>query len=995
MTRARLLRLTLSLLLAAAVVSLGGLSFHRKVIGFQPLGFEAHFEPGARSGAAQVQWVGDRGTGLREGDQILLVGASEVPGPAQLAELLKQGPESRLTLLRGGELLQVTYRRPALRLEISYLLLALIGVGYLLIGHFTLLRQPGRPGMLFFLWCLASAALYLLSPEMAPLAVTQDLLFKLSFAGDQLARLLLPALTLHLFLVFPEPLESTLAHRGRAFLYLPAAVLLLLQADAMGLLQRLTGRSWLGPWTGQAIQRLDRLELLHLVLYALAAVAVLVVRLTRGRVWEQQRQLLWVTFGLAGGYLPFFLFYGLPAVLGLRWPEPAAALAVLPLALVPVAFAYAILRYKLWDIEVIVRDVASSTLTLLLGIIGFSLVNLAIVRGVPQDLSVARNLLSFASGLGIAGLLLPTRRTIASSLERLQYRGTFGKRRALSGLGRQLLHERDLGQLSAALVERIAEGVALERSNLYLAQGGSLAVLRPEPELPARLAEDAFTGDADEGAGFWQCEVRRLPGTGLPGEPPSPAQRLFIAGYRYAFPLTVLGNRVGVVLTGHKQEGAPLNSDDIALIRHLLDQAALAIENAQLLGQLNRRLEEVVHLQRYSEGILESSPAGIAVIDVVGERVVSANAAFAHLAEVDREALAGRPLAELLPVSPLPAPGEPPLEISFCDGQGRERHLQLSLADYTGEMPGEHVDSGAPGSPGSNGPNGSPGSNGSLRILVVHDVSERVAMEAALKEKDRLAALGLLAAGVAHEVNTPITGISSYAQMLLEDTPEGDPHREILQKMERQTFRASRIVNNLLGYARNRSTDRRPVALAPLLAETVDLLSDRLRKRRVEVAWQLPQGTSLTGASDRPAADRAAVPVTGAAESAASAASDCCVVLACDGELQQVFTNLLLNAVDAMGEGGGRLTIGLAADGELVRVRVEDTGPGIPPERIDRIFKPFFSTKLSSGGTGLGLAISYDIVRRHGGTIAVESEPGAGACFTVELPRLDRQQVSA
>ncbi|HYH45366.1 MAG TPA: ATP-binding protein [Thermoanaerobaculia bacterium] len=1002
MTRARILRLTFSLLLAAAVVSLGGLSFHRKVLGFQPLGFEAHFESGDRSGAAQVQWVGDRGTGLREGDQILLVGASEVPGAAQLAELLKQGPESRLTLLRGGELLQVTYRRPALQLEIAYLLLALIGVGYLLIGHFTLLRQPGRPGMLFFLWCLASAALYLLSPEMAPLAVTQDLLFKLCFAGDQLARLLLPALTLHLFLVFPEPLKGALVHRGRAFLYLPAAVLLLLQANAMGLLQRLTGQSLLGPWTAQTLQRLDRLELLHLALYALAAVAVLAVRLARGRVWEQQRQLLWVTFGLAGGYLPFLLFYGLPAVLGLRWPEPAAALAVLPLALVPIAFAYAILRYKLWDIEVIVRDVASSTLTLLLGIIGFSLVNLAIVRGVPQDLSVARNLLSFASGLGIAGLLLPTRRTIASSLERLQYRGTFGKRRALSGLGRQLLHERDLGQLSAALVERIAEGVALERSNLYLAQGGNLAVLRPEPELPTRLAQDAFTGDTDEGEGFWQCDVRRLPGTGLPGEPPSPAQRLFIAGYRYAFPLTVLGNRVGVVLTGHKQEGAPLNSDDIALIRHLLDQAALAIENAQLLGQLNQRLEEVVHLQRYSEGILESSPAGIAVIDVVGERVVSANAAFAQLAEVDRESLAGRPLAELLPVSPLPAPGEPPLEISFCDGQGRERHLQLSLAAYTGALPGEYVDRGAPGSdgspdaPGSDGSPGSPGSNGSLRILVVHDVSERVAMETALKEKDRLAALGLLAAGVAHEVNTPITGISSYAQMLLEDTPEGDPHREILQKMERQTFRASRIVNNLLGYARNRSTDRRPVALAPLLAETVDLLSDRLRKRRVEVAWQLPEGTSLSVAPDRPAADRPAADRPATDRAAVTAAdADCCVVLACDGELQQVFTNLLLNAVDAMGEGGGRLTLGLEADGELVRVRVEDTGPGIPPERLDRIFKPFFSTKLSSGGTGLGLAISYDIVRRHGGTIAVASEPGAGACFTVELPRLDRQQVSA
>ena len=970
MTRARILQLTISLLLAAMVVSLGGLSVHRKVLLFQPLGFEARFQEDGRPGAARVEWVGDRGTGLRIGDQILLVGAAEVPGPAALARLLKEQPESQLTLVRGAELVQVAYRRPALDVELSYLLLAVIGVAYLLIGHFTLLRQPGRPGMLFFLWCLASAALYLLSPAMAPLAPAPDLLFKLCFAGDQLARLLLPALTLHLFLVFPEPLAVGSGRWGRRivpFLYLPAALFLTLQADAMGLIASLAGRSWLGPWTAPSLALLDRLELLHLALYALAAVAVLAVRLRRGRVWEQQRQLQWVTFGLAGGYLPFFVFYGLPAVLGLRWPEPAAALAVLPLALVPVAFAYAILRYKLWDIEVIVRDVASSTLTLLLGIIGFSLVNLAIVRGVPQDFSVARNLLSFASGLGIAGLLVPTRRTIASSLERLQYRGNFGKRRALSGLGRQLLHERDLGQLCAALVDSIAEGVGLDRANLYLVQGSGLLVLRPEPDLPPRLALDVFEEGGAVGAeGFWDGEVRRLRAAGLPGESPAPAQRLFIAGYRYAFPLTVLGNRVGVVLTGYKEDAAPLNSDDVALIRHLLDQAALAIENAQLLGQLHQRLQEVSHLQRYSEGILESSPAGIAVIDVGEERVVSANAAFAQLAEVDRDALPGRPLAELLPVSPLPAPGEPPLELSYCDCQGRERHLQLSLADYAGALPGGLSDT---------------GDRGALRILVVHDVSERVAMENALKEKDRLAALGLLAAGVAHEVNTPLTGISSYAQMLLADTADSDPHREILQKMERQTFRASRIVNNLLGYARNRSSERRPVALAPLLAETVDLLADRLRKRRVQVVWQLPDGVGCEKGA-------------GGAAGAASAASDD-VVLACDGELQQVFTNLLLNAIDAMGETGGRLTLGLESDGELVRARVADTGPGIPPERMDRIFQPFFSTKLASGGTGLGLAISYDIVRHHGGTIAVANEPGAGACFTVELPRLLPRQVTA
>ena len=106
-----------------------------------------------------------------------------------------------------------------------------------------------------------------------------------------------------------------------------------------------------------------------------------------------------------------------------------------------------------------------------------------------------------------------------------------------------------------------------------------------------------------------------------------------------------------------------------------------------------------------------------------------------------------------------------------------------------------------------------------------------------------------------------------------------------------------------------------------------------------------------------------------------------------DGELQQVFTNLMVNAVDAM-SAGGTLTLSAARDHERVRVIVRDTGPGIPANLAERIFQPFFSTKLGQGGTGLGLSISYNIVRRHGGEMRAENHPEGGACFTIELPRL-------
>ena len=933
MNRKRTLRLAFALALALIVVALGATSVLRKVQSFQTLGF-GMAAPDWASGGVLVESVQDIRTGLKPGDQILLSNGGEVGGPVSLADHLRKEAHTGLVVLREGRLVQVVYDRPALKVDVPFLILSLIGVIYLLIGLYTLLRQQRERGhaFLFFLWCLASAGTYLLS-AVPPV----DLAFVLVTLGDEAARLLLPALTLHLFLVFPFSLGGRTGRRLIPFLYLPGAALFALQLD-LGLTN---GRWIFGTPTDARLQLLDRVEIAQLALFALASVALLIRRLILHRGWEHQRQTQWVALGLAGGYLPFLALYGVPFLLGFHSPEALRAASVLPFALVPVTFAYAILRYKLWDIEVIVRDTISLTMTLMLGLIGFSLVNLAINRGISQELSLARNLLSFAAGLGIAGLLVPTRSGISSVLERFQYGGKWGKRRALNELGRELLHERDLGRLCDALLRQMEEGVDLERVNLYVCQGSTLLPVRPAADLPARLETDAL------GEGFWRKDVLEISGLALPLESLTPTQQLFIAGFRYAFPLTVRGRGVGIALAGYRRDQTPLNSDDQELIRQLLNQASLAIENAQLVGQLNLRLQEVQSLQRYSDGIFESSPAGIAVLDEA-DRLVSANAAFGSISGLERDHLIGRPLTEVLPVSTLPEMGRGPVEVSLRDPAGRERHLQVSLAAFDARS----EDTGMAGQ--------------SLRVLVVHDVSERVAMENALKEQDRLAALGMLAAGVAHEVNTPITGISSYAQMLLLDIPEDHPHHEILKKVERQTFRAARIVNNLLELARDRDKERLPVSIAPLLTECVDLLGERLDRKRIEVAWELPD--------------------------------EDVVVLGCDGELQQVFTNLIVNAFDAMSGNpgctrGGRLTIRLEADGDKVRVSVQDTGPGIPPEKLDAIFQPFYSTKLNRGGTGLGLSISSEIVRRHGGRLEAESRPGEGARFVVELPRHSDQPV--
>jgi signal transduction histidine kinase len=322
--------------------------------------------------------------------------------------------------------------------------------------------------------------------------------------------------------------------------------------------------------------------------------------------------------------------------------------------------------------------------------------------------------------------------------------------------------------------------------------------------------------------------------------------------------------------------------------------------------------------------------------------IVSTNAAFARLAARSRESLVGVPVDDALPVEPLPGPGDRLVEVSFCDAEGRERHLEVSVASFAD-------------------PDAAPDAEAPLRVLVFYEVSDRVALERCLRVKGRLAALGVLAAGVAHEVNTPITGISSYAQMLLSETPTDDPKHEILRKVDRQTFRAARIVNNLLDFARKKGEERAPLDLGPLVEESLDLLAQRRTSKGVALELRLP-----------------AAPLE---------------VLGDDGELQQVLTNLALNAIDAMdgdhGESrGGTLTLEAWAEDGRARIALSDTGRGMTADELERIFEPFYSTKVDRGGTGLGLAISKDIVERHGGTLTAESEPGVGTRFLVDLPLL-------
>jgi signal transduction histidine kinase len=221
----------------------------------------------------------------------------------------------------------------------------------------------------------------------------------------------------------------------------------------------------------------------------------------------------------------------------------------------------------------------------------------------------------------------------------------------------------------------------------------------------------------------------------------------------------------------------------------------------------------------------------------------------------------------------------------------------------------------------------------------------------------------LLAAGVAHEVNTPLTGVSSYTQMLLGMIPETDPKHALLQKMQRQTDRASNIVGNLLNFSRTGNlVESVEIDVNKLLDDTLQLLEPQLRKSNVAIIKNY-----------------ATTPPR---------------IFGNGGKLQQVFTNLILNARDAM-VAGGTITLTTDVNDGEVNVAVSDTGEGISEENLKRIFDPFFTTKGVGNGTGLGLAVSYGIVQEHAGTIEVESEYGTGTTFKLSFPATSKQRQRA
>ena len=829
----------------------------------------------------------------------------------------------------------------------------IIGLVYLFVGFFVLFKQGGRaPYVLHFATlCLAAFVFHFYTP----VGAYRDLDLAIAFL-DSAGLILFAPIFLHFCLLYPTKQQLFQKSRWRAiWFYVPAFVLLLISAIVYSPLPAFAIISSALSVVGIHVKGVSEgfvrafytASYVHFNL-ALVASAFLLVRtyLTAKNALVRQ-QVKWVVWGAVLAVAPVTLFYGVVYLFGSSTDRWLTDVAVFPLVLIPLAFGYSVLRYRLMDVELVVRRVfvyALTTLAIALLIGGVVYTGGLYAFGSEQTFTsgeiTLRVVIAVLAMAAIVMVAAPVKNFLQEQVDRVFYGERYDARNSLLDFGRTLSATTLLDPLLDSLVSRLQEVLNVERVAIFIESRNSKSgyeVARAAGLTPPVIA---VPPDFREMIRVRSAETGVVRADDLDLDPDAVSVRRSL---HYFVPCVVRGRMVAVIGLGRSVDGALLSSEDVEILRTVSGYVAVAIENSLLYKDQQERAGELKLLKEFNESIIESINVGLLAVDLDG-RVTRLNSALEHILDLRRDAAVGRRVEELFSEDF----ADTLKQVLGKDGW-RLREIRNIYKLHTATRGNRTLVLNIALAPLQDGQ----GQTGAL--VVLEDVTARITLEEQLQQREKLSSIGLLAAGVAHEVNTPLTGVSSYTQMLLGMLNETDPKHALLQKVRTQAERATNIVNNLLNFSRTGSAEEfGEIDVARVLDDTLQLLEPQLRRSQIEIVREY---------------DKDAPEAYGNA-----------------GKLQQVFTNLILNARDAIPD-GGRITVstGVAEDGSLI-AEIADTGIGIAPENVAKIYDPFYTTKGVGQGTGLGLAVSYGIIQEHAGRISVESEPGQGTTFRLTLP---------
>ena len=928
------IRISLALLPLLIFLILGGLNIYKKVTWQEPTDGATWVERPQGLTAVKVEVNSPAYLhNIKKGDVLYSINNIPITNKIDIAKNLWIAGQSDLKvtyeIARGGESIFPSFNLQKKGVDPLYFYLAFIGLTTLVIGFIVFLTSTkpfSMPYVYFYLISLAFYSFYIFSPT-----GELDTLDSVFYWLDTFALLVFPPLLLHFFLIFPQRKKIFKKKRPPIYiLYIPGSVLLLAKIVLhLPVVNRLSDSLILHLHLA-----LEKLDLIHFALFSILTLGSILHSTWKPSNLLVKKQLKWIIYGLSAGSIPFILFYIIPFMFG-QVPSKAAELTVILQALIPLTFSYSIARHRLMDFELLLKKAIT--------LISSSAV-LAIVYFIvsSQTKGVAENRLN-ALILGILAIILgatlfaPLKKLFQAILDRALYKRSYKYRKTLLSISKELSRERSLQKLSQSLLDMIAKALSLkcialllpveneEKTFYILRSRGKFSMASTRLTFDDQIYEDLKEKDF---LSFYSYSER------------SKMQKTFedlsSSSFFHYMPLRVEDKLIGCLGMGKKMDNSFLSSEDWELLSTISSPAALALENAYLYNQASIRAIELERLKDYSENIIESLTMGVAVIDRTG-KITGWNRVLEETFLKTKEEVINKTLEEVL--------GKKNYIALFPLDSQRDFRL---MSEITLDMPsgGKKIFDISKNSLMDNE------MNPSGTVIAFEDITEKISIQQQLLTSEKLASIGLLSAGVAHEINTPLTGISSYVQILQKKLSDA-PHSQILEKIEAQTDRVTRIIKNLLNFARNPSESSfHQVSLKENLEEIISLIEYKLKNMNIHLDLKLTPVKPIWAEGEK---------------------------------LQQVFINIILNAIDAMPD-GGELKIELDQMDNQAVVKIKDTGAGIKKQDLPHIFDPFFTTKGIGKGTGLGLSISYAIVKEHEGHITVESESGKGSLFSILIP---------
>ncbi len=857
------------------------------------------------------------------------------------------------------------------RWSASIILLSFVGLVWLGVGIFVLFKQGGHsPFVLHFAIICLAAFVFLVYKS---LGSGEDFDLAVSLLDDIAFAFFVP-LFLHFCLRYP--VRSAVFDRARwktYALYVPALII------SSGILI-LSLIYFVAPQSGFIVNLAnftDKHNLLgilyqanfyHFVIGISLGAGVLLWRFFKKKQQPLVRQRLkWAMWGTIAAVFPILAFQIAKRFIYLPEDSFSVVVTTLPLALIPLSFGHSVVRYRLMDVDIVVRRALVYALTtlaiaMMIGAVALGLVFLAVGSNLSKTEISLRALIAVIAMAGIVLLSEPLKKFLQERADRFFYGERYDLRNGLLDFGRTISATTALEPLLNALTERLRQVLDVEKVAVFIEnekkQEGYEIVKSVGLSETFKIPNDFRLIIRQKSAGNGIVRADELELFEWEGERENHnengkrfgiGKKIVRQELHYFVPCVVRGKMVAVIGLGRASDGSLLSSEDLEILQTVSGYVAVAVENSLLYQEQETRAEELALLKEFNESIVEAVNVGLLAVDEDG-RITRSNSTFETMMDLSREETIGKLVEEIFDEGFA-------LNLENILGKSRWHLTEIRNAYklFTTNAQGKALIINVAVAPLRSITNHQTGA-----IIVLENVTSRIKLEEVLQQNEKLSSIGLLAAGVAHEVNTPLTGVSSYTQMLLGMIPETDPKHALLQKVQKQTDRASNIVGNLLNFSRTgNAAEFTEIDVNKLLDDTLQLLEPQMRNSQIEIVKNYAE-----------------VPprIWGNA-----------------GKLQQIFTNLVINARDAM-PGGGQITLSTEVfDGDSVIIEVADTGSGIEPENLNKIYDPFFTTKGVGSGTGLGLAVSYGIVQEHAGTIEAASEVGNGTTFRLAFPVANEQ----